>query len=170
MHREFTIRAAKAGKPVLCIKPMALNVQECKDMIKACQDNNVQHSIGYRLHYDPATQQVISFRQPDKLGKTEFVTASAGWKNRNPKTRRRLQKKHGGGVLMDMGVYTIQAARYTVGEEPISITAQQYKSDPERFDEVDEIVNMQLEFPGGAIADLFTTFNTSPSMLYATHE
>jgi glucose-fructose oxidoreductase len=168
MHKEFTIRAARAGKHVICEKPMALNVAECAEMVKACTANSVRLSLGYRLHYDPATQHIIKLRNTDKLGKVDYVSASSGFRNKSPKSAWRLQKKHGGGVLMDMGVYSIQAARYTVGEEPFALTAQEYKSDPQRFDEVDEIVTIQMEFPGGAIADLMTTFHSTPNMLYAT--
>lgn len=170
MHKEYTIRAAKAGKHVICEKPMALNVQECKEMIQACKDNNVELSIGYRLHFDPVTKQVMSFRKEDAFGKAKFVTANAGWPNNQPKTTWRLQKKHGGGVLMDMGVYTIQAARYTVGEEPSYVTAQQYKTDPVHFDEVDQIVSVQLEFPGGAVASLLTTFDSYVNLHYASYQ
>jgi glucose-fructose oxidoreductase len=104
------------------------------------------------------------------FGGIEYVTAHSGWRNNQPKSAWRLQKKHGGGVMMDMGPYSIQGARYSVGEEPLSVTAQEYKRNPQRFDEVDEIVTMQMEFPGGAVANLFTSFHTYTDLLHLRAE
>ncbi|MBN2411761.1 Gfo/Idh/MocA family oxidoreductase [candidate division KSB1 bacterium] len=170
MHKEYTIRAARAGKHVLCEKPMAVYAADCEEMIKACKDNNVRLSIGYRMQFEPHTQEVMRYGREKVFGDIKYVTASAGFINQSPKTHWKLQKAYGGGVLMDMGVYSIQGARYTIGEEPVSVTAQQYKTDPERYSEVDEIVTMQLTFPGGAIANLMTSFNVSTNMLYAAAE
>jgi len=170
MHKEFTIRAARAGKHVLCEKPMAVSAADCEEMIKACADNNVRLSIGYRMQFEPHTREVMRYSKEKVFGEIKYVTASAGFTNRSPKTHWKLQKAYGGGALMDMGVYSIQGARYTIGEEPVSVTAQQYKTDPERFSEVDEIVTMQMEFPGGAMASLMTSFNVNTNMLYAAAE
>ena len=170
LHAEFTVRAAKAGKHVICEKPMALSVAECELMIHACRDNRVSLSIGYRMQFEPHTQELMRYGREKVLGAIEYVNASAGFKNRSPKTHWKLQKAYGGGALMDMGVYSIQGARYSIGEEPISVTAQEYKTDPERFDQVDEIVTLQLEFPGGAMANLMTSFYTGTNMLYAAAE
>lgn len=170
MHAEYTIRAAKAGKHVICEKPMALSAAECQSMIDACRQNNRQLSIGYRMQFEPHTQEVIRYGREQVFGPVKYVNASAGFNNRSPKTHWKLQKALGGGVVMDMGVYSIQAARYCIGEEPISVTAQSYNDDPARFDEVEQEVTMQLEFPGGAMANLMTSFRVSTNMLYVAAE
>jgi glucose-fructose oxidoreductase len=170
MHKEYTIRAANTGKQVICEKPMALTAADCREMIDACKKNNVSLSIGYRMQFEPSTQEIMRYGKEQVFGKVEYVSAQAGFKNRSPKTHWKLQKAYGGGVLMDMGVYSIQGARYVIGEEPTTVTARQFKTDLQRFDEVDEIVTMQLEFPGGAMANLMTSFFTSTNMLYAAAE
>lgn len=170
MHAEYTIRAAKAGKHVICEKPMALSVAECQLMIDACRQNKRQLSIGYRMQFEPHTQEIIRYGREKIFGQVKYVNASAGFNNRSPKTHWKLQKAYGGGVVMDMGVYSIQAARYCTGEEPISVTAQSYNDDPVRFDEVEQEVTMQLEFPGGAMANLMTSFRVSTNMLYVAAE
>ncbi|MBN2090884.1 Gfo/Idh/MocA family oxidoreductase [candidate division KSB1 bacterium] len=170
MHAEYTIRAAKAGKHVICEKPMALSVAECQSMIDACRQNKRKLSIGYRMQFEPHTQEIIRYGREKVFGQVRYVNASAGFNNRSPKTHWKLQKALGGGVVMDMGVYSIQAARYCIGEEPLSVTAQSFNDDPTRFDEVDQEVTMQLEFPGGAMANLMTSFRVSTNMLYVAAE
>jgi len=170
MHAEFTIRAAKAGKHVICEKPMALTVAECQSMIDACVQNKRQLSIGYRMQFEPHTQEIIRYGKEQVFGAVKYVNASAGFNNRSPKTHWKLQKAYGGGVVMDMGVYSIQAARYCVGEEPVAVTAQAFNDDPARFDEVEQEVTLQLEFPGGAMANLMTSFRTNTNMLYVAAE
>jgi glucose-fructose oxidoreductase len=166
MHKEYTIRAARAGKHVICEKPMALSAADCREMIAACRDNHVALSIGYRMQFEPHTQEIIRLGKQQVFGEVEYVTASAGFKNTAPKTHWKLQSAYGGGVTMDMGVYCIQAARYCTALEPLAVSAQQYKSDPIRFDEVDEIVTFQLIFPDAAVANCLTSFHSSTSMLH----
>ncbi|UZR93287.1 Gfo/Idh/MocA family protein [Chondrinema litorale] len=164
MHAEYTIRAAKAGKHVICEKPMALNVQECESMIKACKENNVALSIGYRMHFEPNTQEVMRIGQEQVLGAVQMVCAGAGYRETR-KDHWKLKKAMGGGAMMDMGVYSLQAARYVTGEEPIAVTAQEFRIRKDLFTEVEETLTFQLEFPSGALANLHTSFGMNMNYL-----
>ena len=164
MHHEYVIRAAKAGKHVICEKPMAMNAKECEEMIAACKDNGVKLSIGYRMHFEPTTQEIMRLGQEKVYGDVRFVCAGAGY-NEGRKGHWKTKKNMGGGAMMDMGVYSLQAARYVTGEEPISVTAQTFTRRPEMFEEVDEITSFQLEFPSGAVANLHTSFGSGMNYL-----
>ncbi len=157
MHAEYSIRAAKAGKHVWCEKPMAPSVAECKNMIDACTKNKVKLSIGYRMHHEPNTQKIIQFRKDLAYGKIVKVEASAGYFD--PRTDHWKQKKSmGGGVMGDMGVYPLNATRYVTGLEPIAVTATASTTRPEIYKEVEETMNFELEFPGGATATCVASF------------
>jgi glucose-fructose oxidoreductase len=151
MHAEYSIRAAKAGKHVWCEKPMAPSAQECRDMIDACNKNKVKLSIGYRMHHEPNTKKIIQFRKDQTYGKVLKVAVEAGYVD--PRTDHWKQKKNmGGGVMGDMGVYPLNAARYSTGLEPIAVTAKASTTRPEIYKEVEETMDFVLEFPGGATA------------------
>jgi glucose-fructose oxidoreductase len=157
MHAEYSIRAAKAGKHVWCEKPMAPSVADCRNMIDACKKNNVKLSIGYRMHHEPNTQKIIQFRKDMVYGKVVKVEASAGYFD--PRTDHWKQKKSmGGGVMGDMGVYPLNATRYVTGLEPIAVTATASTTRPEIYKEVEETMNFELEFPGGATATCVASF------------
>nr|WKN40363.1 Gfo/Idh/MocA family oxidoreductase [Tunicatimonas sp. TK19036] len=169
MHAEYVIRAANTGKHVLCEKPMALNAKECESMIKACNDNKRMLSIGYRMQFEPHTQEIMRMGQEKVFGPVKLVSAGAGYREGRA-DHWKLDKKMGGGAMMDMGVYALQAARYVTGEEPIAVTAQSFTSRPEMFTEVDETTMFQLEFPSGALANLHTSFGMSMNYLNVTSE
>ncbi|MGC3946888.1 MAG: Gfo/Idh/MocA family oxidoreductase [Chryseolinea sp.] len=151
MHAEYSIRAAKAGKHVWCEKPMAPTVADCKAMIDACNKNKVKLAIGYRMHHEPNTQKLMQLVKEQTYGKTTKVMAQAGYVD--PRTDHWKQKKSlGGGVMGDMGVYPLNAARYSTGLEPIAVTAKASTTRPEIYKEVEETMDFTLEFPGGATA------------------
>jgi predicted dehydrogenase len=159
MHHEFTLRAAKAGKHVLCEKPMSVSVKEAEEMIAACQAAKVKLYIGYRLHFEPYTQELIRMRTAGELGKIMAITSHLGFKIGDP-TQWRLKKAlAGGGAMMDVGIYSINGTRYATGEDPIWVTAQELKTDFEKFKEVDESVTWQMGFPSGVVAQCSTTYN-----------
>ncbi len=164
MHKEYTIRAAHTGKEVICEKPMALNAMECREMIDACKKAGVSLSIGYRMQYEPNTQEVMRMGQDKIFGDLKLITAGAGFNNTNYGNWR-LKKPMGGGAMMDMGVYSLQAARYVTGREPISVTAQTFKTRPEIFTEVDEVTTFQIEFPDNIVANLETGFHANFNFL-----
>ena len=171
MHKEFTIRAAKAGKHVLCEKPMALNAKECEDMIAACKKEKRLLSIGYRLHFEPFNKEMMRLGQQKIYGKVLKINSNNGfvWGS-DPNAWRLKKAMAGGGGLMDMGVYVIQGARYTTGEEPLYVTAREEKKRPDMFKEVDETVFWEMEFPGGTIATCKSSYNENSNWLHADAE
>ncbi|MDX1939321.1 MAG: Gfo/Idh/MocA family oxidoreductase [Saprospiraceae bacterium] len=171
MHKEYVIRAAKAGKNVITEKPMATSVQECEEMIKACKDAGVQLAVGYRLHFEPYNLEIKRLGQEKVFGQVKVIEASFGFRAGNP-TQWRLKKAlAGGGPLMDVGIYCVQAIRYTLGEEPIAVTAQFGPiTDKAKFAEVEESLTWQLEFPSGAISNSTTSYNANVERFYAAAE
>jgi predicted dehydrogenase len=162
LHKEYTIRAAKAGKHVISEKPMAITVSDCREMIDACKKANRFLSIGYRLHFEPYTMEMMRLGQQKVFGNIKSIDCSNGFVWGGDPNAWRLKKAlAGGGGLMDMGVYTIQGARYVTGQEPIFVTAKEEKTRPELFKEVDETVLYQLEFPGGIIANGRSSYNAN---------
>lgn len=167
MHAEYVIRGAKTGKHMWCEKPMAISVTECQSMIDACNKNKVKLSIGYRMHHEPNTQKLIQFRKDNTYGKVTKVEVKAGYFD--PRTNHwKQQKKMGGGAMYDMGVYPLNAARYSTGLEPIAVTAHQSTTRPEIYKEVDETMAFELEFPGGATASCETSFGKGMNDLKVT--
>jgi predicted dehydrogenase len=170
MHAEFTIRALEAGKHVICEKPMAVSVKECQQMIDAAKKANRQLAIGYRLHSTPQHQEVMKYGREKTFGAIKVVETSDGFRIGDP-TQWRLKKSlAGGGSMMDIGIYALNASRYVTGEEPISVFAQEFKTDPVKFKEVDETILWQLKFPSGAVANSTSTYAASVERLYATCE
>jgi predicted dehydrogenase len=160
LHHDQVIRVAKAGKHVICEKPMAINAKEGREMVDACKKANVKLLVGYRMHFEPKTLEVIRMRNEGELGKILFFQGQTGFPIGDP-TQWRLNKQlAGGGAMMDIGIYSVNGARYMVGEEPVWVTAQETKTNPEKFkDGVDETILFELGFPGGAVASCLSTYN-----------
>ncbi|MGZ3765585.1 MAG: Gfo/Idh/MocA family protein [Mucilaginibacter sp.] len=171
MHKEYTIRAAQAGKHVICEKPMALNAKECAEMIVACKKADRLLSIGYRLHFEPHTLEIMRLGQKQVYGKVKSIDTGNGFTYRGDPNAWRLKKAMaGGGGLMDMGIYSIQGTRYTLGQEPIAVKATQEKTRPDFFKEVDETIFWELEFPGGFVATGKSSYNHDWSYLHVEAE
>lgn len=171
MHEEYVVRAAKAGKHVICEKPMAITAKECQNMIDACKKANKQLAIGYRLHYEPFTKEVMRLGQEKVFGAVKFIESSDGFRSGDPNQWRLKKSMAGGGPLMDVGIYAVQGARYVTGEEPTSVTAQfAPKTDPQKFKEVEETMFWQFEFPGGAVSNSTTSYAAGVERLYASCE
>ena len=165
MHAEFTIKALQAGKHVLCEKPMASTVEECTEMIAAAKEADRKLMIAYRLHYEPLNLKVMEICRDKELGQLRLFTSSNCQKVEAPNIR--LSAKLAGGPVGDVGIYSINAARYVIGEEPVQIyaVAHQPKSDP-RFKEVPETVAFTMTYPSGVIAQCICSFGTSESRRY----
>lgn len=160
LHREAAIRVARAGKHVISEKPMSISAKDGQEMVDACKNANVKLLVGYRMHYEPKTLEVIRMRKAGEFGKVLFFQGLSGFIIGDP-TQWRLNKAlSGGGAMMDIGIYSINGARYMIGEEPIWVTAQEVKTNPEKFKEgIDETITFQLGFPGGAVASCLSTYS-----------
>ncbi len=159
MHAEYTLRGAKAGKHVLCEKPMANTPEDCRRMIDACRAAGRKLMVAYRCRYEPYNLAAIRMVREGAIGRLKVFTSDHGFNIGDPAQWRLNRKLAGGGSLMDIGIYALQAARYITGEEPVEINAQEFTTpgDP-RFKEVEETILFQLRFPSGVLANCSSSY------------
>lgn len=158
LHGEFTVRAAQAGKHVLCEKPMEVSARKCAEMIEACKKAKRRLAIGYRCQFTPHHLEMIRLAREKTFGEVKLIEASFGFRIGDPSQWRLKHELAGGGALMDVGIYALQAARYVSGEEPIEVFASETKTDKVKFKEVDESIAWSMRFPSGLMANCATTY------------
>ena len=162
LHAEHTLKAAKAGKHVLCEKPMETSPEKCQQMIDACKKAGRQLAIGYRCRFDPHHIECIRLAREKVFGELRIIEACFDIHLDQPPAAWRFHKDlSGGGCLMDVGIYALQATRFIIGEEPILVSGVETKTNPVKFKEVDESIVWQAKFPSGAVADCSTSYNSS---------
>ncbi len=160
LHHDQVIRVARAGKHVICEKPMAVTAAKGKEMVDACRKANVKLLVGYRMHFEAKTLEIIRMRKEGAFGKILFFQGLSGFQIGDPGQWRLKKDLAGGGALMDIGIYAVNGSRYMVGEEPVWVNAQETKTNPEKFKEgVDETIQFQLGFPSGAVASCLSTYS-----------
>ena len=160
LHKEQVIRVAKAGKHAICEKPMAVNAADAQQMVDACKKANVKLLIGYRMHFEPKTLEVIRMRKAGEFGAIRFFQGLSGFVIGDTSQWRMNKALSGGGAMMDIGIYSINGARYMTGEDPVWVTAQETKTNPAKFkDGLDETIQFQMGFPSGAVASCISTYN-----------
>jgi predicted dehydrogenase len=170
MHKEWVLRAAAAKKHDLCEKPMATSSADARTMISACSDAGVKLMIAYRCRYQPHHLEVIRRVQGGELGPAKIIEAINSQNQSDPDQWRLKKALAGGGSLPDIGLYCLNAARATLGEEPTEVEAQlqSTRGDP-RFTEVEETVTWLMRFPSGALANLSTSYGTHRASRMAVH-
>ena len=164
LHAEYTIRAARAGVHVLCEKPMAVTVDECRQMIRVCRKNRVKLMIAYRLHFEEINLTAVDLVRRGRIGEPKFFNSSFGMTVRSKDIR--TKKEMGGGSLYDIGVYCINAARYLFRAEPTAVVAISVNSGTAKLREVDETTGALLHFDGERVAAFVTSFNSSDVASY----
>jgi predicted dehydrogenase len=161
MHAEYTIRAAKAAKHVLCEKPMATSAADAQAMIDACRAARRKLMIAYRCQFEPINLRAVGLIRSGKLGKVEAINSGFGF-NIGAGEWRLNRKLAGGGPLMDVGIYSLNACRYLTGEEPVGVQAYSSVIDRDgRFNEVEENLSWSMKFPSGAVASCNTTYGAN---------
>lgn len=157
LHCEQTILAAKYGKHILCEKPMALTVEECKEMIKACKDNQVKLMIGFRMRFHVYHQKIKSLIEEGLLGKIVMGrTEGYLWFEATRDSWRINKVLGGGGALIDLGEHSIDLLRYFIGDEVVEVVAL---SSNVNFDyPVEDTISVILKFEGGAHSIITSSF------------
>jgi predicted dehydrogenase len=161
LHAEHTIKAAKAGKHVLCEKPMEVSSTKCQAMIEACKAAGRQLAVGYRCRFEPHHKEVQRIAQSKEMGEVRIIESGFGFGIGDP-TQWRLKKSlAGGGPLMDVGIYSIQSAEMIAGQYPIAVTAMATKTDPVKFKDVEETMTFELKFANNISAYCTTTYKVN---------
>lgn len=163
LHREYGERAFRAGKHVLCEKPLATTVADCEAMIAAARAANRKLMTAYRCQFEPHNLEAMRILRRGELGDLRIIVADAGRGTSldDPADQWRLDGAlAGSGSLFDIGIYGLNAARCFSNEEPVEVHAQLY-ADPDdpRFREVEDVVAYQLRMPSGLIVNGSTSYS-----------
>lgn len=151
LHREYVVRAARAGVHVLCEKPLAPRPEHAEVMIAACREAGVKLMTAYRLHFDPAHLAALAAVEAGALGDARFFSSTFSMQVDEDNVR--TSRAHGGGPLLDIGIYCVNAARMLFRAEPLEVTAvAATKTGDARFAEIDEQISAVLRFPEERLA------------------
>ncbi|MBS0416863.1 MAG: Gfo/Idh/MocA family oxidoreductase [Proteobacteria bacterium] len=162
IHLENALVAAKAGKHVFCEKPMEISVERCQQMIDAVKAANRLLGIGYRCRFEPHHLECMALARERHFGAVKVIDAHFGF-NIPPGVWRLKKDLAGGGPLMDVGIYCLQATRYISGEEPIWVSASTTKGDAARFSEVEESIVWESRFPSGTLSHCSSSYAAAPA-------
>jgi predicted dehydrogenase len=169
LHAEQTTIAAKAGKHVFCEKPMEVSVEKCQQMIDVCKAAKRKLAVAYRCQFDPNHLECIRMARAKEFGAIRIVEAGFGFPIGDPGQWRLKRALSGGGALMDVGIYALQATRYLTGEEPVAVSAFETKTDAVKFAEVDESITWQARVPSGALANCSTSYEAATINRFRVH-
>ncbi|MFY0526946.1 Gfo/Idh/MocA family protein [Archangium gephyra] len=164
MHAEYAVRAARAGAHVLCEKPLALDEQQCMDMIRAAEDSDVKLMTAYRLHFESANLAAMEAVRKGKIGEPRLFSSSFSFQIDAPNIR--VDAEKGGGVAWDIGVYCVNAARYLFRAEPEEVFAFRAQGKDERFAETEEAVSAVMRFPEDRLASFNVSFGAASTSTY----
>lgn len=164
LHCDYTLQAARAGIHVLCEKPMASTLQECRRMIRATEQARVKLMIAYRLHFEAANMETVQVAQSGRLGRLRIFNSLFTMQVRADNIR--TKQDFGGGSLYDIGVYCINAARYIFQTNPTKVSAFSVRGSDRRFREVDEMTAAHLTFPDDRLATFLCSFGAADASAY----
>ena len=155
MHAEYTERAARAGVHVLCEKPMAVTEAECALMARVAREHKVKLMIAYRLHFERANLEAIEIARSGRIGEPRLFTST--FTMQVVPGNIRVKRALGGGVLYDIGIYCINAARSLFREEPVEVRAMAAGA----IGDVEESVSATLRFPNERLAAFSASFGAT---------
>jgi predicted dehydrogenase len=170
-HAEQTIRAADAGKHVLCEKPMANSVADCRRMVDVCRAHQVRLMIAYRKYFEPGSVALKKLVKGGKLGRLRHIF-STYTEIVDPVKAKKWQlnpQVAGGGSLMDIGIYCVNNMRWLAGGSPIDATAKAWTDDPQRFSGVEDSIAFRLTHPGGLVCQGTSSYSARAASFVQVH-
>lgn len=163
-HAEHAIRAARAGKHVLCEKPLAVTDAECVAIVEACRDANVRLMTAYRLHFDPITLDVLQQVRRGAIGDLRYFESAFSMRAQPGNIRTRHET--GGGTVYDLGIYCINAARMLFDSEPEQVFAYAISGERSGMPEVDDTTAVVMRFRGNRLATFVSSFDAGEVSAY----
>lgn len=154
LHAEWTIKAARAGKHVLCEKPIALTPQEVTEIQRAAVENGVHIAEAFMYRHHPQTLKIKEIIQNGQIGEIKLIRGSFSFKMQRPDNYR-WNPQFGGGSLWDVGCYPVSYARYLIGEAPDLVFGCQTTA----ISGIDETFVGQMHYPNGCVAQFDCSFN-----------
>jgi predicted dehydrogenase len=166
-HARLTIQAAQAGKHVLCEKPLAATVEQSAQMVKACQNNSVLLMTAYRKYFEPGTRFLKKLIQDGDFGRIDVIHTAFSELHVPGKSLQWLLDPElaGGGPLVDLGIYCVNTSRWMAGEDPVEVSAQAWKHDVLRFQQVEEGITFRMHFPSGLVVQGSSSYGAVLSSL-----
>ncbi|NQW16362.1 MAG: Gfo/Idh/MocA family oxidoreductase [Chloroflexi bacterium] len=149
MHAEWTIKAAEAGKHVLCEKPIGVTMAEVREMIAACEANNVALVEAFTHRFDPHLRNARRLIAEGAIGEVTNLESALTFPVVEPEGNVRFSKDLVGGSMWDAGCYAVYASRFVMSAEPVRATAMSHDSGNWG---VDTTFSGMLEYPNGAVA------------------
>jgi len=168
-HVEFAVRAAEAGRHVLCEKPLAITHGECQQIIDACRKNHVKLMVAYRKYFEPAALALKKLVDSGRLGRLRIIHSAFTVTLPSGDSWHLKKALAGGGSLCDVGIYCINLVRWLTGMEPTEATAHAWTNDPVRFREVEDNISFQLKFPGGLFLQASSSFTAAKASFVQIH-
>jgi predicted dehydrogenase len=168
-HLELVLKAAQAGKHVLCEKPLGVTTAQCREMIGTCEKNDVKLMTAYRKYFEPSAMELKALIESGKLGRLKIIH-TAFTISLPPGDSWHLKKSlAGGGSLVDVGIYCINTVRWLTGLEPVEAAGHSWTADPARFSEVEDNMSFQLKFPGGIYVQGSSSFTAAKASFLQVH-
>ena len=168
-HLEFALKAARAGRHVLCEKPLATTVADCRQIIEACAKNHVKLMTAYRKYFEPSALALKALIDSGKLGRLKIIHTAYTYALPAGDSWHLKRQLAGGGSLVDIGIYCINTVRWLTGLEPFETQAYSWTADPARFSEVDDNMSFQLKFPGGLYVQGSSSFTAAKASFLQVH-
>lgn len=171
-HEKYAVRAAEAGKHVLCEKPLAATVQQARNMVAACRRHKVQFMTAYRKYFEPASLTLKKMITRGELGRIDVIhTLFSELRPHGDNSSAWLFSKKlcGGGPMTDLGVYCVNTCRWLVDEDPVTASAVSWVRDPRRYKDVEEGVAFRLDFPSGIVLQGTAAYSAAFSSFVHVH-
>jgi predicted dehydrogenase len=168
-HQEFALKAARAGRHVLCEKPLATTVADCRQIIEACAKNHVKLMTAYRKYFEPSALALKALIDSGKLGRLKIIHTAYTYSLAPGDSWHLKRQLAGGGSLVDIGIYCINTVRWLTGLDPFEAQAYSWTTDPARFSEVDDNMSFQLRFPGGLYLQGSSSFTAAKASFLQVH-
>lgn len=165
LHYPFASLAAKEGVNILCEKPLTADLRTALELEEIVKRSGVKFMTGYRLHFDAANLEAIKMIHSAKFGEIRIFNSVFATQVRD-RDNIRLKRQYGGGPLLDIGIYCINAARYLFRDEPYEVYATHVNNTDDRFTEVDEMLAVVLKFPKDRLASFTCSFGANDCSEY----